>query len=358
MRQPLPAPVLYSYVMDCILTTPSLFAVACSRGQQPDSLLQAAAEELEVICKTLENYPQPQWLDHCAGTITTTADVDYVQTLATTFHGWQQQEPAKVAQSMASFHAQKGFGVLVRHHIWRWQGQLIGVSNPDPIRLTDLVGYTYQKEAVVNNTLLFLQHNKGNNVLLSGERGTGKSSLIKAIANEYGKQGLSLIEVPRNNLTDLPVILDIVKAQPQHYILFIDDLSFDSTDKEYKELKAILEGGVEALSDHILLYATSNRRHLVVETWKDRQETYHDENAEVRMGDTMSEKLSLADRFGLPLTFQAPNQEEYLDIVFGIARREGITLPAEELRHQAINWARWQNAPSGRTARQFINSLK
>ena len=357
MQYPLGKPVLANYLLDQLLASKNLFAVTASNQQiLPTSLIQAAAAEIQFLQQLVQDYAEPAWLADSAHAEIQHGN-EYYQEIAQQFTGWPQQIPTEVVKTMHRFHQQHGFGSLVRHRVWRWQGRLVGVAHPDPIRLEDLIGYQYQKQMVIQNTELFLYHNRGNNVLLSGERGTGKSSLIKAIANEYGNQGLSLLEVPRNYLAELPKILDLLKQQPRHYILFIDDLSFDQADQEYKELKAILEGGVEALSDHLLLYATSNRKHLVYESWQDRQGIQHDENGDVRLGDTMAEKLSLSDRFGLSLNFISPNQEEYLDIVHGIAKTQGIQMPPAELEKQALQWARWQNNPSGRTARQFIQSL-
>ncbi len=165
-----------------------------------------------------------------------------------------------------------------------------------------------------------------------------------------------MVELPLDRIADLPRLQAELSRQPRHYIIYIDDLSFEKADRDYKLTKAVLEGSVAALGGNVLIYATSNRRHLIVENWQDREGARH-ENGEVRAADSMSEKLSLADRFGQTVLFTTPNQEEYLRIVAALAEADGVTLPPAELRERALQWALWQNGCSGRTARQFVNSL-
>jgi predicted AAA+ superfamily ATPase len=250
-------------------------------------------------------------------------------------------------------------GVFGQFAAFRWApqgagGRLDGIAEPDPIRLDELIGYEAERELLIRNTEWFLRGLPANNVLVYGERGTGKSSTIKALLNAYAERGLRMVEVSKHDLASFPAILSQLRGRRERFILFVDDLSFEEHETHYKELKAILEGSLEARASNVLLYATSNRRHLVQERWSDREGFDH---FDVHARDGMQEKLSLADRFGITLTFIAPDQERFLAIVEGLARSRGLAVAADELRRRAIQWAQWQNARSGRTARQFVDYL-
>lgn len=260
-----------------------------------------------------------------------------------------------LALALVDFYHKFGCGVVGMFDFFRWEeGRgLVGVCHPDPVRLADLIGYQWQKEIIIKNTEAFIEGKKANNLLLYGDRGTGKSSTIKALVNEYSARGLRLVEVSRHQLHRLLEIVRPVSDYAQKFIIFIDDLSFEGAETDYKFLKALMEGGVEVMPDNVLIYATSNRRHLVQETWQDRGEA----GGEIHAGDSLAEKLSLSDRFGLTVTFTSPDQEEYLSIVEGLAQKQGLDLPASELRERALKWERWHNTRSGRTAQQFINHL-
>ncbi|MCE5199348.1 MAG: ATP-binding protein [Armatimonadota bacterium] len=252
---------------------------------------------------------------------------------------------------LATFYSSHGSGVFGHYRAFRWLsdggGRLRGVESPDPIRLSDLVEYEWQRESVTRNTRKLVAGLPTNNMLLYGDRGTGKSSTVKAMLNEFGDQRLRLVEVAKEQLTDLPEILSILRKRPEKFIIFIDDISFEENETQYKALKAVLEGGLEARPANVALYATSNRRNIVKERWSDRQK----EDDEVHSGDTMQEKLSLSDRFGLKLPFLAPDQEEYLRIVTELASRANIEM-TDDLRLKALSW---QHARSGRSARQFVD---
>jgi predicted AAA+ superfamily ATPase len=191
---------------------------------------------------------------------------------------------------------------------------------------------------------------------LYGSRGSGKSSLIKGLLNEYSPQGLRLIEVGKSDLKDLPIILEKLRDLPQKFILFVDDLSFEEDDDSFKSLKVVLEGSVTARARNVVVYATSNRRHLIREFFADRPRPL--EADEVHAWDTVQEKLSFSDRFGLTLTFEPANQDTYLEIVHHLAKQAGITLSVEDLDFRAKQWATQHNGRSGRTARQFIDFLQ
>jgi len=261
--------------------------------------------------------------------------------------------PEQMYSCLLDFYRWSGYGKMGMYSSFRWKdGGLRGISYPDPVTLGDLIGYEYQKEIIIKNTEAFVQGKKANNILLYGERGTGKSSTIKALVNEYDARGLRLVEITKAEFSQLPSILQNLREYPQRFLVFIDDLSFESNETEYKYLKYILEGGMEIMPDNTVIYATSNRRHLVRENWHDR-----DGGGEVRVADSVSEKLSLADRFGITVTFTSPDQEEYLEIVEGLAKKSGLDISKSELREKALQWERWHNSRSGRTAKQFINSL-
>jgi hypothetical protein len=271
------------------------------------------------------------------------------------------QEWPPMAKDLAATYAATGVGIFGRFRAFRWvhaerNGRLEGVAHPDPVLLADLVGYEYEREPVVLNAARFAAGLPANNALLYGERGTGKSSTVKALLNEFGDQGLRLIEVQKEHLDDFHELLAPLRDRRERFILYVDDLSFEEQETHYKALKAILEGGVEARPENVILYATSNRRHLVRERFGDRQAVY-DDNDDVHALDTMEEKLSLSDRFGIRVTFGSPDQDRYLTIVQALASRRGIQLPPDELVRRALSWAQRQNGRSGRTARQFIDAL-
>lgn len=265
---------------------------------------------------------------------------------------------------LAAFYRQHGSGLFARYKGFLWErtggkGRLVGIASPDPIRFHDLIGYEKQRQVVIDNTLQFLQGYTANNVLLYGDRGTGKSSTVKALLNEYAHMGLRIIELPQPYLADLPQILRQIKDKPQKFIIFVDDLAFADTEETYTPLKAVLEGGLESRPGNVVIYATSNRRHLIRERFSERAGMFADQaDDEVRAAETIQEKLSLADRFGITVTFLTPSQEKYLEIVEGLAARRGLKIERELLRREALRWEMQQNGRSPRTARQFVDWLE
>ena len=229
------------------------------------------------------------------------------------------------------------------------------INNADKIRLSDLVGYEYQKKQLTDNTKAFIDGKPANNALLYGDSGTGKSSSIKALLNEYYDSGLRMIEIYKHQFSELSAVISHIKNRNYRFIIYIDDLSFEDHEIEYKFLKAVIEGGVESKPENILIYATSNRRHLIKETWNDRNDMEH--NGEIHRSDTIEEKLSLSSRFGVLINYSSPDKQEFNEIVKTLARREGITLDDETLCHEANKWEMRHGGVSGRTARQFINYL-
>lgn len=265
----------------------------------------------------------------------------------------------EVVEFLASYYCKTGYGPLSRYLAFRWRGKegqsgpgLEGIVNPDPVRVEQLIGLERELKILAENTEYFLAGHHANNVLLYGNRGTGKSSAVKALLDTYGEQGLRLIELAKRNLGDLPDVVRHLAGRPQKFILFVDDLSFDDGEPEYKNLKTVLEGGLETKPPNVLIYATSNRRHLIRENFAER------EGDEVHARDTVEEKLSLADRFGITITFPSPDQKGYLQIVQGLALQRGLVVEEEELHRLALRWEMMHNGRSGRTARQFVDYLE
>lgn len=233
--------------------------------------------------------------------------------------------------------------------------ELLPIYNTDKVMLRDLVGYENQKQQLRANTEAFLAGRSANNALLYGDAGTGKSSSIKALINEYYDQGLRMIELYKHQFQDLSAVIAMVKNRNYRFIIFIDDLSFEENEVEYKFLKAVIEGGVETKPDNVLLYATSNRRNLIRETWKDRGDM--ELQNEVHRSDTLEEKLSLSARFGVRINYSVPNHSQFQEIVCTLAQRQGVKIPQETLLAEANKWELRHGGVSGRTAQQFINHV-
>jgi len=272
----------------------------------------------------------------------------------------RQQSWDHLAQALWDFHRKYGCGDFVRYRAFRWSGErgLETIPSPDPIRMEDLIGYESQKKELIHNTKRFLAGLPANNVLLYGDRGTGKSSMVKALIHYFREENLCLVELGRDELKGYSSIIEILRKQPNRFILFIDDLSFEENETEYKSLKALLEGGLAARPSNVLIYATSNRRHLIKETFGDRgPEHLYNEEEEIFRGDALQEKRSLSDRFGITLTFLAPDKNLYIHMIEEMLKQEGIHIPKEELIRKATQWEMRFNGKSGRTARQFVNML-
>ncbi|MEH2383615.1 MAG: ATP-binding protein [Nostoc sp.] len=268
-------------------------------------------------------------------------------------------------EELAAYYRQYGSGLFAEYRALRWQaGQFIGIRYSDPIKLSALVGYESQKDALLKNTEFLLSGEMALHVLLYGSRGSGKSSLVKSLLNEFSdasgegkaQRSLRLLEVAKSDLKDLPEIVEHLRGVSQKFIIFVDDLSFEEDDDAFKALKVVLEGNLTARPQNVVVYATSNRRHLIREFFVDRPAPK--DNEEIHAWDTMQEKLSFSDRFGLTLTFEPANQKTYLKIVQHLAAQAEINITQEDLEFQALQWATRHNGRSGRTARQFIDFLK
>ena len=260
--------------------------------------------------------------------------------------------PAAYAQRMSEV-GKKGYGMFAKHHVFTVEnGKLVPVKYPDPQRLSELPGYEKEREKVIANTKALLAGMPANNVLLYGDAGTGKSSSVKAIANEFAPEGLRLVEVKKNQLYQIPDLMDKLAANPLKFILFIDDLSFSSNDDNFAALKAILEGSVGGRARNIAVYATSNRRHLIKETLTDRT------GDDIHEADTRQELMSLSARFGLTVTFQRPEKARFAAILEELAKQHHIQMPMEELLVKAEAFAIRAGGRSPRVAKQFIEQCE
>lgn len=389
---------------------PAALVAAAAADLRALQALAAAGPHLAAAVATAAALPEPppQWTPQDEGSRRPVA--------AATAHG---QEMAKVlvarvlgaedwgacVPALVQHYAAHGSGLFARYRAFRWHGEgadalsaassdaptsaleghaevrgrLLPLPVPDAVRASELIGYQEERALLRRNTVHFLAGFPANNVLLYGDRGTGKSSSIKALLNEgtapapEGEAGqerktgkdahephvrwdlLRIVEVPKARLGDFPAIVALLRGRPQRFILFVDDLSFEEGETQYKDMKAMLEGGLEARPANVVVYATSNRRHLIREQFADRAAP---DSEEVHARDTVQEKLSFSDRFGLTITFPTPDQAAYLAIAEGLARQRGLPIAPTALRARAIEWAAWHNGRSGRTAKQFVDYLE
>lgn len=336
-----------------VLYDDNCYTRACAAGQAvSDTLLAAVQQDLSALLEAAYVTPKQVW----GASKLSGVDLPYdvlpewnTGTLSTMFR-------RGAAQSLAllpTYYRHHGCGMYARYRAFTWRGRAIKpVPFPDPIRLTDLKGYEGPRELVLQNTRAFLQNAPANNCLLYGDRGTGKSSTVKAILNEYATYGLRVIEMPKEHLLEFPDLVAQIANLPMKFLIFIDDLSFSRQDDTYAALKAVLEGGVAVRPANTLIYATSNRRHLLRETFSDR------EGDEIHKGDTIQESLSLADRFGLSVNFSQPGQEEFLEIVRQMARQRGLDAQIPELEAGAKQWALQRGGRSPRCARQYLDDYE
>ena len=269
---------------------------------------------------------------------------------------WETDPAADYAAAYAARRAEvsrKGYGPFARHTMFTVEnGALVPVRYPDPQRLSELPGYEREREKVIANTRALLEGRPANNVLLYGDAGTGKSSTVKAIANEFAADGLRLVEVKKNQLYQLPALMDELANNPLKFILFIDDLSFTANDDNFAALKAILEGSVGGRAQNIAVYATSNRRHLIKETLTDRT------GDDIHESDTRQELMSLSARFGLTITFASPDRDRYLYIVGQLAKQYGLDMDERELNVRSEAFAIRMGGRSARVAKQFVELCK
>lgn len=284
---------------------------------------------------------------------------DDIREIADTLPRWSAGECAPSfrmfdgsLEKVAQYYKENGCGIFARYKAFIWRdGDIQPVLHPDRIDMESFTGYEIQRDKVVDNTKSFIEGKSCNNCLLYGDKGTGKSSTVKAIANDFRKDGLRIVEIPKERLIDFPILVDKIAALPMKFIIFIDDLSFQKQDQSYTTLKAVLEGGLAARPDNALIYATSNRRHLVKESFSDRTDD------DVNTRDNMQESLSLSDRFGLAVCYSIPTKQEYIDIVLALAKQKGVDMPEKELEMGAERFALSRGGRSPRCAKQYVESL-
>lgn len=282
---------------------------------------------------------------------------DRICTLAV--HLAETKTPRDFKEVMTQFYKEFGVGKFGLHKAFRVEhteegAKIVPITKIAHVRLDDLVGYEIPKKKLIENTEAFVRGRKANNCLLFGDAGTGKSTSIKAILNQYYEEGLRMIEVYKHQFQDLNDIIAQVKNRNYKFIIYMDDLSFEEFEIEYKYLKAVIEGGLERKPENVLIYATSNRRHLVREQWSDKNDRRDDD---LHTSDTVQEKLSLVARFGVSIFFVGPDKKEFQKIVLELAKRNQIQMEKSELLLQANQWEMTHGGRSGRTAQQFIDYL-
>lgn len=255
----------------------------------------------------------------------------------------------ELLDSLIMHYRKLGCGIQAKYIAFKYDGALTGISDIDTVSFDSLVGIEYQKQVLIDNTRAFVRGKAANNVLLFGDRGTGKSSSVKALLNMFASDGLRVVEMPKNCIKDIPELTKTLSQSPNKYIIFLDDLTFESHETEYRALKVAMEGQLQASPPNVLIYATSNRRHLIRENWSDR------EGGEIHVNDQLQETLSLSERFGISLVFPAPNQKEYLNIVAQMLKKHNIEMNSD-IEKQAVVWQMNYGGRSARCAKQFVTS--
>lgn len=285
---------------------------------------------------------------------------DELGVVANSLPRWDNGRPIKeflheddIIDELADFYRQNGCGMFARYKAFIWRNKSIEpVVHPDNVDISMLKGYSIPRKLVEDNTLAFLNGVQSNNCLLYGDRGTGKSSTVKAMLNTYYKKGLRMVEIPKDRLSEFPLLVEKIAEIPLKFIIFIDDLSFPAEDKSYAQLKAVLEGGLAVRPENALIYATSNRRHIIRESFSDR------EGDDIHRNDTIQENLSLSDRFGISVCFTKPDKNEYIDIIMALAKDERLNIGIDELTKGAEKFAIERGGRSPRCAKQYISSLR
>lgn len=332
---------LTEYFLELMLENVNLYMLRKGEGKETGVLLdQCLANELAVV-EALAEIPAKEII----------SQIDYDEFLPE--YKTESLDFSQIYADRIHHINQYGYGIYSKYHVFVIKnGKIVPVEYPDDISLDKLSGYERERQEVIDNTLALLKGKPANNVLLYGDCGTGKSSTVKAIANEFCSQGLRLIELKKKQLHEIPAIVETISKNPLKFIIFIDDLSFTEDDDDFAALKAILEGSVSSTASNLAIYATSNRRHLVRETFSAR------EGDEIHFKDTMQELLSLSDRFGLTVTYQKPDKKLYLSVVEGLAEQYGIKMPIEDVKMKAEAFALSRAGRSPRVAKQFIEYLK
>ncbi len=361
--------IFKSYLALLIMNDENAFSLACEKRPMPTAgVYSVALNDISVLNKlfntdlsTVDGYSVVKVLEsyECFSQKNDTADYE-IGKMATELAKKLDEAHTDEAfiKTVAEFYKDFGVGTfgLNKAFVIKENGDsftLTPVTKFSNVTLDDLWGYETQKKQLCDNTTDFVEGRSANNCLLYGAAGTGKSSSVKAILNEYWSKGLRIIDVNKYQFRYLSSVIDSLKDRNYRFIVYIDDLSFEDFEIEYKFLKSVIEGGIQPKPENVLIYATSNRRHLIKETWSDRNDT----QADIHHSDTVQEKLSLAERFGVAISFMKPIQKEYQQIVLHLAKRANIDMPENELLDRARVWELRHGGMSGRIARQFIDSL-
>ncbi|MBO5449010.1 MAG: ATP-binding protein [Ruminococcus sp.] len=331
---------LTEYILKLVLEDENLYTLKKGENKPTGTLLdECLANELEVL-QEISQIP-------CEDII---SKLDFKGFLP--HYNIYQADFSKIYADRIHSISEFGYGIYSQYHVFVIkEGKITPVEYPDSIRLCELHNYETERSQVIANTMALINGKPANNVLLYGDCGTGKSSTVKAIANEYYTKGLRLIELKKKQLHEIPAIVETISKNPLKFIIFIDDLSFTEDDDDFAALKAILEGSVSSTASNLVIYATSNRRHLVRETFSARQ------GDEIHFKDTMQELLSLSNRFGLTVTFQKPDKKVYLDVVEKLAKQYELTVPTDELMLKAEAYALSRGGRSPRVAKQFVEYM-
>ena len=342
------------YVSRLILTDDNAFTKAAASGavdKLPEAVLNGVKSDLEKLEAIAFIRPED---------IYTSVENDDLRNVLKTLPAWETGEAALPFErnwkdqidELIRYHRRNGYGAYSKYTAFIWRDHaLCPIAGTDPILLSDLKNYETQRQKVIDNTESFVNGYPSNNVLLYGDRGTGKSSTVHAVLNEYASQGLRMIEISKDDIPDLNLIREQLAECPMKFIIFIDDLCFDSHDDSFGKLKAALEGSLSGRKPNTIIYATSNRRHLIKESFSDREN-------DINRNDIMQEQLSLSDRFGLCITFINPDKKGYLDIVDKIAADRGLEVDENKLHLVAEQWASRKGGRSPRCARQFIDFVE
>ncbi len=344
-----------AYLTETALYDENAFSRAAAAGKEKSlssKTVNAIRRDLSAIRRVSLLTPEKILMDY--------SHRDELGIIANNLPRWETGSPIReflhddeIIDALADFYRRSGCGMFARYRAFIWRGGSIEpVPYPDPVTISSLKTYDLQRNLVIENTLALLKGVQSNNCLLYGDRGTGKSSTVKAILNEYYTKGLRMVELPKDRLSEFPLLVEKLAVVPLKFIIFIDDLSFSSDDKSYAQLKAVLEGGLAVRPENTLIYATSNRRHIVKESFSERS------GDDVHVNDTIQETLSLSDRFGLAVSFTKPDKEQYLEIVFALAKEKHLMISIDDLTAKAERFAIERGGRSPRCARQFISALE
>lgn len=344
-----------NYLTHFILSNENFFSLACERRDPPQgSLRDIGLHDFEVVMRLFQlDNEHMHYIDSFSGDTNNSSPVCEISKAIAESHSSRQ-----IFDIVTNWYKRHGVGYFATRKAFRYDGgKFIPLANENvgDVRLSDLVGYEAQKSELRANTEAFLAGKPANNVLLYGDGGTGKSTSVKALLNEYFSDGLRVIEIYKHQFRDILSITARLRNRNYKFILFIDDLSFEEDESDYKYLKAIIEGGIEARPDNMLIYATSNRRHIVREIWKDRDDMEHD--GDIHRSDTVEEKLSLASRFGIAINYSSPRRESYHEIVRTLAEKSGLVIDDGELIAGADRWEIRHGGMTGRAARQYVDYL-